>query len=160
MYIVPLAKKDFSIIWPLMKPIIRAGEAYALPRDMGFTAARAYWFSSMSHVFAALDGETVLGTYYWKPNRLGGGGHVANAGFMVNAAARGRGVAQALCQHAFDQARQACFTAMQFNFVVSTNSTAVHVWKKMGFVEIGRIPGGFAHPTLGFVDVLILHRVL
>ncbi|MFN7901715.1 MAG: GNAT family N-acetyltransferase [Holosporales bacterium] len=160
MDIVPLAKKDFSIIWPLMKPIIRAGEAYALPRDMGFTAARAYWFSSTGHVFVALDGETVLGTYYWKPNRLGGGGHVANAGFMVNAAARGRGVAQALCQHALDQARQADFTAMQFNFVVSSNSAAVYVWKKMGFVEIGRIPCGFAHPTLGFVDVLILHRGL
>ena len=160
MDIVPLAKKDFSIIWPLMKPIILAGEAYALPRDMGFTAARAYWFSSTGHVFVALDGETVLGTYYWKPNRLGGGGHVANAGFMVNAAARGRGVAQALCQHALDQARQADFTAMQFNFVVSSNSAAVYVWKKMGFVEIGRIPCGFAHPTLGFVDVLILHRGL
>lgn len=160
MDIVPLAKKDFSIIWPLMKPIIRAGEAYALPRDMGFAAARAYWFSSTGHVFVALDGETVLGTYYWKPNRLGGGGHVANAGFMVNAAARGRGVAQALCQHALDQARQADFTAMQFNFVVSSNSAAVYVWKKMGFVEIGRIPCGFAHPTLGFVDVLILHRGL
>ncbi|MFN9790774.1 MAG: GNAT family N-acetyltransferase [Holosporales bacterium] len=160
MDILPLAKKDFSTLWPLMQPIIRAGETYALPRDMGFAAARAYWFSPTGHVFAALDGETVLGTYYWKPNRLGGGGHVANAGFMVSAQARGRGVGQALCQHALDQARQAGFTAMQFNFVVSTNSIAVHVWKKMGFAEIGRIPGGFAHPTLGFVDVLILHRVL
>ncbi|MFN7227139.1 MAG: GNAT family N-acetyltransferase [Holosporales bacterium] len=160
MDILPLAKKDFSTLWPLMQPIIRAGETYALPRDMRFAHARAHWFRPGNTVFAARENERVLGTSYWRANHMGGGGHVANAGFMVSAQARGRGVAQALCQHALDQARQAGFTAMQFNFVVSTNSAAVHVWKKMGFTEIGRIPGGFAHPTLGFVDVLILHRVL
>lgn len=47
---------------------------------------------------------------------------------------------------------------MQFNFVVSTNERAVRLWQSLGFEIAGRLPEAFRHPTLGFVDVLIMYR--
>jgi ribosomal protein S18 acetylase RimI-like enzyme len=49
---------------------------------------------------------------------------------------------------------------MQYNFVVSTNERAVRLWQSFGFEIVGRLPGGFHHPTLGYVDAYIMYRDL
>ena len=49
---------------------------------------------------------------------------------------------------------------MQFNFVISSNDRAVHLWESFGFETVGRLPRAFRHPTLGFVDALVMHRFL
>jgi len=49
---------------------------------------------------------------------------------------------------------------MQFNLVVSTNAPAVHLWSKLGFQTVGRLPGAFCHPALGFVDALVMFKEL
>ena len=73
---------------------------------------------------------------------------------------RGRGIAGAMCEHSLTQARQSGFTAMQFNFVVSTNEGAVRLWRKHGFEIVGTIPQAFRHPRSGLVDAYIMHRFL
>ena len=52
------------------------------------------------------------------------------------------------------------YKAMQFNFVVSSNEVAVRLWGKLGFETVGRLPGAFRHPSLGFVDVLVMFKWL
>ena len=49
---------------------------------------------------------------------------------------------------------------MQFNFVVSTNETAVRLWKRLGFEVVGTLPGAFRHRGLGFVDAYVMFRSL
>jgi hypothetical protein len=49
---------------------------------------------------------------------------------------------------------------MQFNFVIATNERAVKLWQAMGFAIVGTLPGAFAHPTRGDVDVFVMHRAL
>jgi ribosomal protein S18 acetylase RimI-like enzyme len=105
------------------------------------------------------DGR-VVGTYFIRANQQGGGAHVANAAYATAPASRGRGIARAMCANSLERARARGFRAMQFNFVVATNERAVRLWQAMGFDVIGRIPGAFAHPTLGDVDALIMHRAL
>ena len=61
---------------------------------------------------------------------------------------------------ALEEARRLGFTAMQFNFVVSTNTHAVALWRSLGFAVIGTSPGAFRHPTLGAVDAYVMHRLL
>ncbi len=86
---------------------------------------------------------------------------MANAGFIVPASAAGQGVGRALAEHAIAWARQAGFSAMQFNFVVSTNLRAVALWKNLGFSIVGTVPQAFQHQGLGRkVDVLVMHRFL
>ena len=52
------------------------------------------------------------------------------------------------------------FTAMQFNMVVSTNESAVALWKKLGFSIVGTLPRAFRHKELGLVDAYVMHRFL
>jgi ribosomal protein S18 acetylase RimI-like enzyme len=65
-----------------------------------------------------------------------------------------------MCAHSLDRARERGFRAMQFNFVVSTNERAVRLWQSFGFEIVGRLPGAFQHPTLGFVDSFVMYRHL
>ena len=151
---------DDDAIWAILEPIIRAGETYTLPRDMSRAEALAYWGSPGHSVFVAEQEGGVLGTYYLRANQRGGGGHVANCGYMTAPSATGRGVARAMAQHSLDEARARGFRAMQFNFVVSSNERAVRLWEGLGFVAAGRLPGAFRHPVLGFVDALVMFREL
>ena len=149
--------EDADAVGTILEPVIRSGETYALPQDMALEDALAYWFSPAHTVFVAeVDGK-ILGTYYLRANQQGGGAHVANCGYMTHPAATGKGVANAMCSHSLDYARTQGFLAMQFNFVVSTNERAVRLWQRHGFEIVGRIPGAFLHPHLGYVDALVMY---
>jgi len=148
---------DADAVWGILEPVIRAGETYPLPRDMGRGDALAYWFSPAHEVFVAESGGAVAGTYYMRPNQAGGGAHVANCGYMVAAHAAGQGIARAMCEHSLGHAQRR-YRAIQFNFVVSTNVRAVGLWERCGFAVVGRLPGVFEHPGHGFVDALVMFR--
>jgi L-amino acid N-acyltransferase YncA len=154
------AAGDRDAVWNILEAVIRAGETYALPRDMPREDALAHWFAPDRTVFVAQEEEKILGTYYLRANRPGPGAHVANAGFMVANEAAGRGLGQALCGHALATAKTAGFRAMQFNFVVASNNRAVRLWQRMGFAVAGRLPRAFDHPSLGLVDALVMFREL
>ncbi len=156
----PMDDTDGGAVWRVLEPIIRAGDSYALPRDMGAEAALAYWRAPENEVFVAEVGGELLGTYYIRPNALGGGAHVANCGYMTAPWAGGRGVARAMCAHSLAYARDHGYRAMQFNLVVSSNDRAVKLWQRFGFAIVGRLPGAFEHPRLGFVDAFVMFRAL
>lgn len=151
---------DAAAIWRIIGPTIRAGETYALAADLGEAEALAYWLGRDRETFVAEQDGAIVGTYYLRANQAGGGRHVCNCGYMTSAAATGRGVARAMCLHSLDHARRQGYRAMQFNFVVSTNVRAVALWQALGFAIVGRLPGAFAHPALGFVDALVMYRPL
>ena len=152
--------RDAQDIWSIIGPTIRAGETYALPRNLSEQDALAYWLGPDRETFVAESEGRILGTYYIRPNQLGGGSHVCNCGYMTAEAAAGRGVARTMCAHSLDYARSAGYRAMQFNFVVSTNERAVRLWRALGFEIIGSLPESFNHPSLGYVDALVLYRKL
>jgi ribosomal protein S18 acetylase RimI-like enzyme len=158
MLIRPATPDDDKAILEIILPVIRSGETYALPRDWTEAQALAYWRSPDHTVFIASDGDAVLGTCYVRPNQHGGGSHVANAAFIAGTS--GRGIASAMCAHVLAYAAAAGYVAMQFNFVAGTNTRAVALWQRFGFEIVGRLPGAFRHPTLGFVDALVMYRKL
>jgi len=152
--------RDGDAIWAVIAPIIRAGDVYALPREMSREEALAYWFSEGHEVFAAEENGTVVGTYYLRANQRGGGSHVANCAYATAQAATGRGVARAMCAHSLEHARSRGLRAMQFNFVVSTNERAVRLWQSFGFEIVGALPKAFLHPEHGYVDAFVMYREL
>ena len=151
---------DSDAVWAILEPVIRAGETYTLPREMGRREALAFWFAPSHEVFIAEDSGQAVGTYFLRPNQAGGGAHVANCGYITATAASGRGVARSMCAHSLDRARTRGFRAMQFNFVVAANERAVRLWQSLGFAIVGRLPEAFRHPSLGYVDAYIMHRML
>ena len=160
MTIRPATGTDRDAIWAILEPMIRAGETYTLPRDMGREQALDYWFAPEKETFVWEEGGVVLGTYFLKANQQGGGSHVANCGYVTSVEAQGRGIARAMCLHSLERAKERGFHAMQFNFVVSTNDRAVKLWLSLGFEIVGRLPRAFQHPERGFVDALVMYREL
>jgi ribosomal protein S18 acetylase RimI-like enzyme len=151
---------DKASIWRVMEPIIRAGETYALPRDMSEADALAYWQAPSHDVFVAERDGDMVGTYYLRPNQSGGGAHVANCAYMSAGWATGQGVARAMCAHSLAQAKARGFRAMQFNLVVASNTRAVALWQTFSFQIVGRLPAAFEHPRLGLVDAYVMYRAL
>jgi GNAT superfamily N-acetyltransferase len=155
-------RADWSAIWPFFQEIVRAGETIAYDRDMSEARARAMWLDgppSRTSVPLAAE-ESVLGSAHMHRNHGGPGAHVASATFIVDPARQGRGVGRALVLDALAWARAQRHRAMQFNAVVAINRPAVALYESLGFETIGTVPGGFDHPTAGYVDLLIMFREL
>ncbi|PSJ47659.1 GNAT family N-acetyltransferase [Zobellella endophytica] len=151
---------DFEQIWPIFRDIAAAGDTYAYPRDINREQARQLWLELPRKTFVAEEEGRILGTYYIKTNQAGPGSHVCNCGYMVSAAARGRGLASAMCEHSQQVALALGYRAMQFNFVASTNEGAVRLWSRLGFATVGRLPRAFHHPRQGDVDALVMYKWL
>ncbi len=160
MPIRPARPEDAAAIWSIIGPVIRAGETYALDAAMSREDALAYWLGSDREAFVAEEDGIVVGTYYVRPNQAGGGANVCNCGYMTAVEASGRGVARRMCEHSIAYARSRGYRAMQFNFVIATNERAVRLWLSLGFEIVGRLPGAFRHPTLGYVDAFVMFRTL
>jgi ribosomal protein S18 acetylase RimI-like enzyme len=156
----PATAADNEAIWRILEPTFREGATYPIPRDVSRVEALAYWFAPGNAVFVAETDGAIAGTYYLRANNRGGGAHVANCGYMTARGSFGRGVARAMCMHSLDEARSRGFTAMQFNFVISSNTRAVKLWQSCGFTIVGTLPGVYLHPELGAVDAYVMWRDL
>src|SRR5262245_27499985 len=155
-----VTRGDDDALWPLLEPVIRAGETFALPRDMTRAEALAFWTAPGNDAFIAEQAGDIVGSYFLHANQLGGGSHVANCGYVTAQHATRRGIARAMCRHSLEHARARGFRAMQYNMVVSTNERAVRLWQAMGFSIVGRLPGAFAHPVHGDVDAFVMFQTL
>jgi len=151
---------DWPAIWALVEPVFRAGETYAVDRDITEGAARALWLDGPAATFVYEDGGEILGTSYIKTNHRGGAAHVCNCGYITAGRAQGRGIARALCLHSLDQARAMGYRAMQFNLVLASNTGALALWQKLGFHIAGTLPAAYDHPVLGMVDAHVMWRAL
>lgn len=154
------AQADRAAIWKIFHEVVAAGDTYAIDPEMSREDALAYWFSADTRTYVADSTVGVVGTYILRRNQSGGGSHVANAAFMVAPEARGQGIGRAMGEHCLSEARRLGFRAMQFNFVVSTNESAVRLWQQLGFEIVGTLPGAFCHPESGYVDVYVMYRSL
>lgn len=151
---------DFEQIWPIFHEIVAAGDTYGYPRETTREQALAIWVGAPRKTFVVEEDGRVLGTYFIKTNQQGPGDHVCNCGYMVSASARGRGLATAMCEHSQQIARELGYRAMQFNFVAASNSRAIALWNTLGFATVGRLPQAFRHPSLGYIDALVMYKWL
>src|SRR5437867_2353686 len=149
---------DRDAIWEIFHEVVASGDTYTIDPKISRAHALAYWFQKAAHIYVAeLDRlnrssswqAQIVGSYTLHPNQSGAGAHVANAAFMVAPDAQGKGVGRAMAEHCLSEARRLGFRAMQFNFVVSTNESAIHLWKELGFEIVGTLPGAFRHPQKG-----------
>ncbi len=119
-------------------------EAVAFPQEEPLTAETApAFFAAQSHCGVAETEGQVVGLYILHPNNVGRCGHLCNASYAVDASRRGQGVGEHLVRDCMDRARALGFRVLQFNAVVATNAPARHLYEKLGFQQLGVIPGGF-----------------
>jgi ribosomal protein S18 acetylase RimI-like enzyme len=151
---------DRDAVWEIFHATIAPGDAFVYDPNTPREEAEAYWFAEGTRTYVAQQAGRIVGSYILRANRPGLGDHVSNAGFMVAPEGRGLGIGRAMCEHALAEARRLGYRAMQFNFVISTNESAVHLWQELGFEIIGTLPGAFRHAQKGFVDAYVMFRLL
>jgi len=155
------AAEDWPAVHAMLQATFRAGDTYAFAPDSSEEQIRRAWIEAPAATYVACTADgRVQGTYYLKPNQPGLGAHVCNCGYVVAPDAQGAGIATAMCEHSQAEARALGFRAMQFNLVVATNERAVRLWQRLGFAIVGTLPGAFRHARLGYVDALVMYKVL
>jgi L-amino acid N-acyltransferase YncA len=154
------SESDFEGMWKIFTAVIGKGDSYVFSPDTGREDAHAYWFGHGISSFVAVDNGRIIGMYKFLSNQRDLGAHVANASFMVDPAEHGKGIGEMMGRHCLSQAQKAGYLAMQFNFVVSTNTAAVSLWKKLGFSIVGTLPKAFRHQQSGYVDAYVMYRFL
>jgi L-amino acid N-acyltransferase YncA len=160
MKIRPATDSDRDPVWKIFQATVAPADAFVYDPNTPREEAMAYWFANGTRTYVAEQEGRIVGSYILRPNRPGLGNHVSNAGFMVDPAARGSGIGRAMGEHALNEARRLGYRAMQFNFVISTNESAVHLWQELGFKIVGTLPGAFRHARKGFVDAYVMFRSL
>ena len=146
-------------MWRIFEAVIAGGDALPFSDDFDRNTFQSHWFGSHTPYVAVSDSD-VLGMYKFGANYPGLGSHIASATYLVSPEVQGKGIGRALVQHSLAQARDAGYIAMQFNYVVSTNSPAVELYKKLGFAIVGTLPKAFRHMQLGLVDAYVMFRFL
>ncbi|GAA4110341.1 GNAT family N-acetyltransferase [Nocardioides fonticola] len=154
-------RDDWPRIWPFFSAIVAAGETYAYPEDITSEQAAALWLEAPPARTVVLEEDgVVLGSAKMGPNRPGRGDHVGTASFMVSDQARGRGVGRRLAEHVIAWHREQGYAGIQFNAVVETNTTAVALWRSLGFEIIGTVPGAYRSRAHGRVGLHVMYLEL
>ena len=143
---------DVAAMVDVWNEVVRDGIAFPQEDELDL-ASGAGFFSSQTYCGVAVEDGRLLGLYILHPNNVGRCGHIANASYAVSSAARGKGVGRALVEDSLAQGRAHGFRVMQFNAVVASNAGARHLYEKLGFTQLGTIPGGFRMPDGTYADI-------
>jgi ribosomal protein S18 acetylase RimI-like enzyme len=172
------AAEDKPEIWEIIESVIAAGDSYPFYPDTPREKMLDYWFAADKQTYVAvwsaessaladrlntdssdLNGR-IVGTFFLKANQIDLGSHIVNAGYMVSSKAKGMRVGRTMGEFSLEEAARLGYRAMQFNFVVKSNTVAVHLWQSLGFAIIGEIPEAFQHKEHGLTNALIMYRKL
>lgn len=139
--------------------VVRDGVAFPQMEELD-TQSRLDFFLSQSFTGVCEENGQLLGLYILHPNNVGRCGHICNASYAVSSKARGRGVGEALVRHCLEKAKELGFGIMQFNAVVSNNFPALNLYAKLGFTQLGVIPGGFLMKDGSYQDIIPHYKKL
>lgn len=119
-------------------------DGIAFPQENTLDAeSGAEFFALQSYTGVAdADGE-LLGLYILHPNNIGRCGHICNASYAVMKEERGNQIGEQLVIDSIAKGKELGFRVLQFNAVVESNIQARRLYDKLGFTQLGSIPGGF-----------------
>ncbi|MBP5274077.1 MAG: GNAT family N-acetyltransferase [Abditibacteriota bacterium] len=150
---------DLSRMAQIWNEIVEEGAAFPQEELLDTDGARRF-FSEQSHTGVAEEGGDICGLYILHPNNVGRCGHLCNASFAVSSSMRGRHIGEALVKDCLLQARALGFRVLQFNAVVAANLPARRLYEKLGFVQLGIIPGGFRQKDGSYADICPYYKTL
>ncbi len=131
--------KDMIRIW---NEVVEEGVAFPQEDDLDAESGAAFFASQTYTGVAEIHGE-VKGLYILHPNNIGRCGHICNASYAVASEARGLHIGEQLVSDSLKQGKAHGFRVLQFNAVVESNTHARHLYRRLGFQQLGNIPGGF-----------------
>lgn len=154
------SEKDLPEMVGIWNQVVEEGQSFPQEEIETLESARQF-FASQSYCGVARNEQgQVIGLYILHPNNTGRCGHICNASYAVARGARGTGTGRMLVEDSLAVARKLGFRIMQFNAVASDNLAANTLYKKLGFIGLGTIPGGFRRPDGSYQDINLYYRPL
>jgi L-amino acid N-acyltransferase YncA len=137
--------------------VVREGVAFPQVEELTEQEADGF-FSSQSYTGVAADSETgeVVGLYILHPNNVGRCGHIANTSYAIRSDKRGLHIGEQLVRDSLTMGARLGFRLLQFNAVVATNVHALHLYERLGFTQLGRIPKGFLMKDGHYEDIILM----
>ncbi len=135
-------RRDLGAMIRIWNEVVEEGVAF--PQEEYLTPeSGAAFFAAQSYAGVAEDEGKVLGLYILHPNNIGRCGHICNASYAVSSGARGRHIGEGLVLDCLKKGKELGFRILQFNAVVESNIRARRLYQRLGFIQLGTIPGGF-----------------
>lgn len=153
-------EKDIPALVAIWNEVVEDGIAFPQEEDLTEAAGREFFAAQAYTAVAETETGKVVGLYILHPNNVGRCGHIANASYAVSGASRGLHVGEQLVQDCLRQGRSHGFRVLQFNAVVATNVHARHLYERLGFKQLGTIPGGFRMPDGHYEDICPYYHLL
>lgn len=150
--------KEAIAIW---NEVVEEGVAFPQKEPLTEESGHAF-FMEQSFTGIAVDennGEMV-GLYILHPNNVGRCGHICNASYAVKGGLRGQHIGEKLVTHCMEKGKELGYGILQFNAVVKSNEPALCLYKKLGFVQLGIIPGGFLMKDGTYEDIIPHYHLL
>ena len=142
MIIRAYAEKDIPAMIGIWNEVVEDGIAF--PQENMLTLETgAEFFAAQSYTGVAEKDGDIVGLYILHPNNVGRCGRICNASYAVSSKYRGLHIGEKLVLDCLSQARAHGFRVLQFNAVVESNTHARHLYERLGFTQLGTIPGGF-----------------
>ena len=142
MIIRAFEEKDIPAMISIWNETVEEGIAFPQEDTLNEDTGKAF-FESQSYTGVAEDDGRIVGLYILHPNNIGRCGHICNASYAVDSKVRGLHIGEKLVLDCMEQGAKLGYKVLQFNAVVESNTHARHLYERLGFVQLGTIPGGF-----------------
>ena len=139
--------------------IVEEGIAFPQEELLDEVSGEAF-FASQSYTGVAEEDGEIVGLYILHPNNVGRCGHICNASYAVSSKLRGKHIGEKLVQDCLVKGKELGFRVLQFNAVVETNTHARHLYERLGFTQLGTIPGGFRMKDGHYENICPYYREL
>ncbi len=151
--------KDLQQMISIWNEVVKEGIAFPQEELLDIVSGKAF-FGAQSYTGVAEDEGQIVGLYILHPNNVGRCGHICNASYAVNAACRGLHIGEKLVMDCLSEAKKLGFRVLQFNAVVESNIHARHLYERLGFTQLGTIPGGFRMKDGHYENICPYYREL
>ena len=152
-------EKDLLEMLCIWNDVVKEGIAFPQTETLDQPEAKAFFAVQSFTAVAESQGE-IVGLYILHPNNIGRCGHIANASYAVKASRRGMKIGEKLVAHSLEKGKALGFRVLQFNAVVRTNTNAIALYEKLGFVRLGTVPGGFLMKDGHYEDIILFYHSL
>ncbi|MBQ9205421.1 MAG: GNAT family N-acetyltransferase [Treponema sp.] len=134
---------DVSAMIEIWNEVVREGVAFPQEDELTEQSGAAFFKSQTYSAVAESEDKKIVGLYILHPNNVGRCAHIANASYAVSSKSRGLHIGEKLVSDCLVRASLCGFKILQFNAVVESNIHARHLYERLGFIQLGTIPGGF-----------------
>lgn len=146
------AERDIPEMILIWNEVVDEGNAFPQEERLDDKSGAEFFAAQSRCGVAEKDGE-ILGMYILHPNNIGRCGHICNASYAVSSKARGQHIGEELVRDCMSSAKKLGFRVLQFNAVVAENVRARRLYERLGFTQLGTIPGGFRLDNGEFADI-------